>query len=95
MHTLSSLVFFVSLSLQLSTSLAVNNTRCRNVPGSSGFPSVAQWNALNHSISGRLASVIPFAKYCHNLPSGSCTDEQWESSVFRDMIPGAMNSVRL
>jgi hypothetical protein len=91
----SSLVFFVYISLQLGTSAAANSTRCRNVPGSPGFPSVAQWNALNNSISGHLASVIPSAKFCHSLPSGSCTDDQWESSTFRDMIPGAMNYVRL
>jgi hypothetical protein len=90
----SSLVFFLSVVLQLDTSSAANNTRCRNVPGSPGFPSVAQWNALNHSISGRLTSVVPSAKFCHELPSGSCTDAQWESSTFRDMIPGAMNYVR-
>jgi hypothetical protein len=95
MRAHSFLVFFVSIALQLGASSAVNKTHCRNVPGSPGFPSVAQWNAFNNSISGRLTYVAPSAKYCHSLPLGSCTDEQWESSVFRSMIPGAMSFVRL
>ncbi|KAJ6598364.1 FAD-binding domain-containing protein [Mycena vulgaris] len=66
---------------------------CRNIPGSPGYPSVAAWNALNSTISGRLVSVVPSAKYCASLPGGACTDEQWTSALFRSTIPGAMDQV--
>ena len=65
----------------------------RRYPGSPGFPTTAQWNALNQSVSGHLVAVEPSAKFCHSLPSGNCTDAQWTSSRFRDEIPGAVNQV--
>lgn len=68
--------------------------RCRNVPGDPGFPTSADWVALNSSVSGRLVAVVPSAQFCRNLPSGACTDAQWTSSVFRNTIPGALNQVR-
>ena len=66
------------------------HARCRNQPGSSGYPSAADWSALNGSIDGRLVKVVPSAKACVEL---SCTETQWESSIFRQTIPGAMNVV--
>ncbi|KAF7341924.1 FAD-binding domain-containing protein [Mycena sanguinolenta] len=72
---------------------AASNGTCRNVPGSPGFPSQAEWDALNATVSGRLVAVVPSAKFCASLPGGACTDEQWESAVFRSTIPGAMNQV--
>ncbi|KAJ7098241.1 FAD-binding domain-containing protein [Mycena epipterygia] len=62
---------------------------CRNVPGSAGYPNSAAWNALNATVSGRLVTVVPSAKYCANM--GGCTDAQWTSALFRSGIPGAMN----
>jgi|SRR6266849_6620436 len=64
--------------------------RCRNQPGSSGYPSAADWSTLNDSIGGRLVKVVPSAKACVEL---SCTEAQWESGIFRQTIPGAMNDV--
>ncbi|KAJ6628267.1 FAD-binding domain-containing protein [Mycena sp. CBHHK59/15] len=66
---------------------------CRNTPGSAGYPSAAAWNALNATISGRLVSVVPSAKYCASLPGAACTDAQWTSALFRTTIPGAMDQV--
>jgi hypothetical protein len=64
---------------------------CRNVPGDPGFPSEAEWSALNTSISGRLVPVVPSAKYCE---INNCTDAQWQSALFRIAnIPGAMHEV--
>jgi hypothetical protein len=68
---------------------------CRNIPGSSGYPDAAAWNALNATISGRLVDVVPSAKYCASLPGGACTDAEWSSALFRSTIPGAMDQVRL
>jgi hypothetical protein len=64
--------------------------RCRNQPGSSGYPCAAGWSALNDSIDGRLIKVVPSAKACVEL---GCTETQWESGFFRQTIPGSMNAV--
>jgi len=66
------------------------HARCRNQPGSPGYPSAADWSALNDSIDGRLVKVVPSAKACVEL---GCTEAQWESGVFRQFIPGSMNAV--
>ncbi|KAJ7729750.1 FAD-binding domain-containing protein [Mycena metata] len=65
---------------------------CRNVPGSPGYPDSAAWNAFNDTISGRLVSVVPSAKFCAD-PLGGYTDVEWSSALFRNTIPGAMISV--
>ncbi|KAJ7056671.1 FAD-binding domain-containing protein [Mycena amicta] len=63
---------------------------CRNVPGSPGYPTLAEWGAFNASISGRLVSVVPSAEWCQQR--GGCTDAEWDSAVFRSAnIPGSMN----
>ncbi|KAF7377495.1 FAD-binding domain-containing protein [Mycena sanguinolenta] len=66
---------------------------CRNVPGSPGYPSAAKWDALNVTLSGRLVTVVPSAKFCTTLPGGACTDDQWGSALFRSTIAGAMDQV--
>jgi hypothetical protein len=66
------------------------HARCRNQPGSPGYPSAADWSALNDSIDGRLVKVVPSAKACVEL---GCTDAQWESGIFKQTIPGSMNTV--
>ena len=63
---------------------------CRNQPGDPGYPSAAEWSTLNDSIDGRLLNVVPSAKACVEL---GCTEAQWESGIFRQTIPGSMNSV--
>jgi hypothetical protein len=86
MHSLL-LLSFSLVHLVLCGASAV----CRNKPGDAGFPSQAEWSTLNTSVSGRLVSVIPSAKYCE---INKCTDDQWQSGLFRmDHIPGAMNQV--
>ncbi|KAJ7025627.1 FAD-binding domain-containing protein, partial [Mycena alexandri] len=64
---------------------------CRNVPGSPGYPQAATWNAFNATISGRLVSAVPSAKFCADR-LGGCTDAEWSSALFRNTIPGAMIS---
>jgi hypothetical protein len=68
----------------------VVHARCRNQPGDPGYPSAADWSALNDTINGRLLNVVPSAKACSEL---GCTEAQWESGFFRQTIPGAMNAV--
>jgi hypothetical protein len=66
------------------------HARCRNQPGSPGYPSAADWSALNDSIESRLVKVVPSAKACVEL---GCTEAQWESAIFQQTIPGSMNAV--
>jgi hypothetical protein len=64
--------------------------RCRNQPGSPGYPCAADWSTLNDTIDGRLVELVPSAKACLEL---GCTEAQWESGIFRQTIPGSMNAV--
>jgi hypothetical protein len=66
------------------------HARCRNQPGGPGYPCAADWSALNDTINGRLINVVPSAKACVEL---GCTEAQWESAIFRQTIPGSMNTV--
>ncbi|KAI0248046.1 hypothetical protein BJV78DRAFT_1132054 [Lactifluus subvellereus] len=63
-------------------------SRCRNQPGDPGYPTAADWSALNNTLRGRLLNVVPSAKACLEL---GCTEAQWESGIFRQTIPGSMN----
>lgn len=85
------LLLSLGLSVRGQTSNSTSTLGCRNIPGSFGFPTAAQWSALNTSLSGRLVTVIPSAQFCKN--QGGCTLQQFTSSVFRANIPGAMNQV--
>jgi hypothetical protein len=85
-----SVALSVVVSLLLIPLLA--HARCRNQPGSCGYPSAAGWSALNNNVDGRLVKVVPSAKACVEL---GCTEAQWESGIFRQTIPGSMNAVSL
>jgi len=89
MHLLYRSVTVSAVVGLLSGPLLVH-ARCRNQPGSSGYPSDANWCALNDTVDGRLVKVVPSAKACVEL---GCTEAQWESGIFRQMIPGSMNFV--
>ncbi|KAF8874755.1 hypothetical protein BD779DRAFT_1678615 [Infundibulicybe gibba] len=88
--------FFSSLIFVLSSFGLANAhnsvPKCRNVPGAVGFPSSAEWTALNASVSGRLVAVVPTVKFCSSLPGG-CTLQQFTSSVFLNENPGSMNQI--
>jgi hypothetical protein len=88
--TMSSLYFLLTLLLSAGHGLAET---CRSIPGDPDFPNESQWNALNASVHGRLANVVPSALDCFNR--GGCTDEEWLSSTWRgDNLPGSMVLVR-
>jgi hypothetical protein len=65
-------------------------SQCRNEPGDPGYPTATDWSALNDTIGGMLLNVLPSAEACREL---ACTEAQWESGIFRQTIPGSMNSV--
>ena len=68
---------------------ALQRARCRNVPGSPGFPTNDDFSTLNKTVSGRLVKVVPFVEYCTSI--GGCTFQQFTSSEYRNEVPGAMN----
>ncbi|KAJ6595499.1 FAD-binding domain-containing protein [Mycena vulgaris] len=89
----TAVLFLVFALSQFAAAQQGKRQTCRNVPGSAGYPTAAAWSALNTTIGGRLAKVVPSAKYCASLPGGACTGAQWTSALFRNTIPGAMNHV--
>ncbi|KAJ6516922.1 FAD-binding domain-containing protein [Mycena vitilis] len=86
--------FGLFLSSLFGHTAAQNSTSdspvCRNVPGSSGYPSTAEWDAFNATISGRLVRSVPAGEYCASR--GGCSDAEWTSALFRATIPGAMEA---
>jgi hypothetical protein len=89
-----SLLFSVTaivLAMSSTRPFQVVYARCRNQPGDPGYPTDADWAALNDTTGGRLVRVVPSVEACREL---GCTGAQWASGIFRQMIPGAMNAVR-
>lgn len=80
----------VLLAMSLIKPVQVVHARCRNQPGDPGYPTAADWSALNVTIGGRLLRVVPSVEACREL---GCTGAQWASGIFRQTIPGAMNAV--
>ncbi|KAF5354160.1 hypothetical protein D9756_007149 [Leucocoprinus leucothites] len=80
-----SLLGFLAITAQLAIA-----QDCRNVPGSSGYPSDAQWQALGEAVSGRLVRAAPSGQYCRQT---NCTDAEWASANWRNEVPGAMSMV--
>ncbi|KAJ7885020.1 FAD-binding domain-containing protein [Mycena leptocephala] len=90
MRLFSAAAVVLVCALSQSCAHEAKRQRCRNIPGSAGYPTAAAWSALNVTIGGRLVDVVPSAKYCASLPAGACTDAQWTSGLFRSTIAGAM-----
>ncbi|VDC02798.1 unnamed protein product [Peniophora sp. CBMAI 1063] len=65
------------------------DARCRSQPGDSRFPKAQAWADLNSTVDGRLLAVVPSAKACADM---GCTPAQWSSAVFRNTLPGQMNT---
>ncbi|KAH8115773.1 FAD-binding domain-containing protein [Phellopilus nigrolimitatus] len=83
--------FLVSVGLAFLGRTEASGSVCRNLPGDPAFPSQVQWDQLSSQVGGRLLSVVPSAQFCHELPSGNCTEDQWTSATFRATIPGAVD----
>ncbi|KAJ7729749.1 FAD-binding domain-containing protein [Mycena metata] len=87
----STTLLLAALSWQGDATPLSTGKKCRNIPGSAGFPDATAWSAFNATISGRLVAAIPSAEFCAHR--GGCNDAEWTSAVFRNVIPGAMNQV--
>ncbi|KAF8270094.1 hypothetical protein EI94DRAFT_1572358 [Lactarius quietus] len=77
------------LTLSSGGPVQVVHARCRNQPGDPGYPTDSDWATFNDTIGGRLVTVVPSVKACREL---GCSEAQWESGIFRQTIPGAMNA---
>jgi hypothetical protein len=70
---------------------------CRATPGTRGWPSNAEWAALNRTVSGRLIKTVPPAASCHsNYPEydpNTCAyvAAAWGNSTFHDADPVSMD----
>ncbi|KAF8260277.1 FAD-binding domain-containing protein [Lactarius quietus] len=82
-------VIAIALALSSARFVQVVHARCRNQPGDPGYPTDSDWATLNDTIGGRLVTVVPSVEACREL---GCTEAQWESGIFRQTIPGAMNA---
>ncbi|KAH8596904.1 FAD binding domain protein [Bisporella sp. PMI_857] len=59
-----------------STALA---TSCRYLPGDSGWPTAAQWRALNATVEGRLIATVPLGSPCHDPSYNAATCASYQS----------------
>lgn len=89
---MAALVASCLVFLALVAGSLVHAQNCRNIPGSPGFPTNIQWQALNISVSGRLVQVIPSGSICRQT---NCTGTEWESANWRNTVPGALNQVSM
>ena len=95
MFTSSTLGLLLGLaSIVNARTLSKRVSGCRVQPGDDQFPSQEEWAKLDSEVGGRLIAAVPSAQFCHNLPAGNCTFEQWSSSIFMTTNPGSMLAVR-
>ncbi|PVI01493.1 hypothetical protein DM02DRAFT_525011 [Periconia macrospinosa] len=86
--SLSSLISFFVILFHVNASLAYTE-RCKSVSGTLDWPSEAEWNLLNRTISGALLNPQPPAQSCYITPPTSfseakcnLTTESWSDSSF-------------
>lgn len=65
---------------------------CKTTPNDAYWPSISQWAALNHTLSGRLLHPLPPASACHSSNPGSnatCAEiaTAWSNFTFHQDNP--------
>lgn len=65
-----------ALTSILGASTAVTDASCRAYPGTSTWPTTAQWAALDTAVSGKLDAVVPPGAVCHTSFNGVSTFDQ-------------------
>lgn len=80
-------------ALLLGTVRTAPQPSCKPNPGSSGWPVVSDWQALNQTISGRLIAPVPPGLACqtnsslYNTAACSNVYQQWGNSSWHAMDP--------
>lgn len=89
-------IAFIGLLLTICLAevlLAAPQQYCKPVPGSTDWPTITDWQALNTSVSGRLIAPVPPGLVCQNNSSAhstaACTEllTQWGNSSFHANDP--------
>ncbi|OCL06355.1 FAD-binding domain-containing protein [Glonium stellatum] len=86
MPSTTSSVLFVAFFLFYF--LSSTDGLCKFTPASPGWPSIADWNALNSSLSGRLLRPLPPGAVCHlsepdfNVTVCATVAEEWLTNSF-------------
>ncbi len=52
-------------ALLVALPTALGGSDCKYLPGDAEWPTVAQWNALNGTVGGRLVATYPLGSPCH------------------------------
>lgn len=87
------LIYALLASCFLPTYALGNSSSCKAVPNSPTWPSNAQWDTLNTSISGHLLAPLPPAAVCdpslsvYNNATCSYVTSQYTSSDFHSQDP--------
>ena len=94
LRTSASYLLHALLHISFSSSLSPSNgTWCKAVPSTPSWPSKAQWQALNASISGQLLAPLPPAAVCDtslsvfNNASCAYVASQYDVSDFHSQDP--------
>lgn len=85
------------LFLFLSGLLRTSAQYCKFQPGDAGWPDAATWDALNSTVSGRLAKPFALGAACHpdnpfyNQDTCAYIDSQWSNTTWQASIPWTAN----
>jgi len=95
--------FFVGFALLLVTARAAPSlltnpvSACRCLPSDACWPTSAEWNQFNNSVSGALQSLVPVAAACHDptYDASRCaaTNASYLDSSYRVTLPAALFQV--
>ena len=72
-------------------------SNCKVDPSSADWPSKAEWNVLNQSVSGRLIAPVPIGAVCHpdrpefNNQSCALLGQQWTNTSFHASNPASVD----
>ena len=85
------LVLIAGLALSQSADCVAST--CKVTPSSRNWPSQADWNALNQSVSGRLITPVPPGAVCHllrpefDLQACMTLKQQWSTGSYHALEP--------
>ena len=97
MFSYRSVILYISILCLAQAHNADSRWKCKVDPASPYWPWIAEWQALDRSVSGNLIRPVPLGAVCHlNRPeynNKSCTllQRQWSKSSFIASDPAAVD----